>query len=126
MSYGEIKKQNYSEKGFLAENFVQNEFRVMGEHPTFSWNERNSEIEFLIKSKQGEILPIEVKSGKRTAAKSLSVYTERYNPKKTIKLIGNRGNEDLENIAWPIYYAQYLKKLIFQEYDTQDTKRVSK
>ncbi len=44
----------------------------MGISPTYSWQEGESEIEFLIKSNKGDIYPVEVKSGKRTKAKSLN------------------------------------------------------
>ena len=45
-----------------------------------SWKERNSEIEFLKQSSDGKIVPIEVKAGSRTQAKSLAQYILKYNP----------------------------------------------
>ena len=106
LSYTEHQVQNFSYKGYLAENFVQNELRVIGYYPTYSWNVKESEVEFLFKTGAGEIIPIEVKSGKRTKAKSLQSYINRYNPVKTLKLIGSAGgNEDPVNLVWPLYYA---------------------
>jgi len=68
---------------------------------------------FFDRTQAGEIIPIEVKSGTRTRAKSLKFYSERYNPSKTIKLIGSVGgnNEDKTNLVWPLYYAQFLTKV---------------
>ncbi|MDC0980388.1 DUF4143 domain-containing protein, partial [Bdellovibrionales bacterium] len=111
VTYSEVVDQKFYEKGFIAENFVQNELRLIGYYPTFSWQEGKSEIEFIYKSKSGNFFPLEVKSGKRTKAKSLRVYEEKYQPQKSIKLIGNKGSESKKNIVWPLYYAQYIKSL---------------
>lgn len=112
ITYQEVLEQKLSFKGFIAENFVQNELRVIGEFPTYSWKEQSSEIEFILKSRNGDFYPLEIKSGKRTRAKSLSVYRDKYMPLKNIKLSGNKGNEDKESIRWPLYYTCYLYKVL--------------
>jgi predicted AAA+ superfamily ATPase len=66
----------------IAENFVQNEWVAQGGGPTYSWEYARSEIEFIVKSATDALIPIEVKSGKRTRAKSLGVYVQRYSPQK--------------------------------------------
>ena len=113
LSYKEHRNQGFNYKGYIAENFVQNELVAQFGSPTFSWEFARSEIEFLFKGAAGDIIPIEVKSGKRTRAKSLAVYTQRYQPIKTIKLIGSTGSlEKQEAIVLPLYYASKIKKLI--------------
>ncbi len=111
ISYNEVVQQGFFQKGFIAENFVQNELRAMGIYPTFSWQEGKSEMEFIWKSGDGEFYPLEVKSGKRTKAQSLRVYKEKYKPNKTIKLIGGRGSEDPNTIVWPLYYVSFLSRV---------------
>lgn len=108
ISYAEQIQQKIDFKGFIAENFVQNELRSFGYYPTYSWNEGESEVEFLIKTSKGEIYPLEVKSGKRTQAKSLRVYKQKYHPKKTIKLVGAQGGSDEHDIVWPLYDAKFV------------------
>lgn len=66
-------------KGFFAENFVAQEFLAAGVRQLFSWQGRNSEIEFL-REVDNQVLPIEVKSGNVTQAKSLRVYAQKYHP----------------------------------------------
>lgn len=50
-------------------------------------------------------MPVEVKSGKHTRAKSLTSYVNRYHPEKAIKLTGtpdeasNRGSHDIPDAA---------------------------
>lgn len=92
-------------KGFFAENFVAGEFMAAGEHVLYSWLERNSEIEFLIE-REGDIIPVEVKSGSRTKAQSLRQYLLRYSPHRAIKISGNPisfNDGPVENV--PLYYS---------------------
>ena len=106
LSYKEHRDQGFNYKGYIAENFVQNELIAKYGSPTYSWEYARSEIEFLFKHDNGAIFPIEVKSGKRTRAKSLDVYVKRYQPEKTIKLIGSRGSlDDQKALVLPLYYA---------------------
>ena len=113
ISYQEHRQQSFEYKGYLAENFVQNELRAAGYYPTYSWEFRQAEIEFLFKTTSGEIIPVEVKSGRRTQAKSLRSYIDRYNPRRTLKLIGSVGSSEKQekNMVWPLYYAARLKML---------------
>jgi len=109
-TYKEIKQQNYEYKGYVAENFVQQELTAIGVEPSFSWNDARAEIEFILATDEGEIVPVEVKSGKRTRAKSLASYIEKCAPSKTFKLTGTQGSSPLEktNIVMPLYFTQYL------------------
>jgi uncharacterized protein len=56
------------------------------------------------------MIPIEVKSGKHTRAKSLASYVEKCAPSKTFKLTGTQGSPASEkiHIVMPLYYIQYL------------------
>ncbi len=108
--YKEIKQQGYEYKGYIAENFVQQEFAAMGIEPSFSWVDARAEIEFIVTNKEGLPVPVEVKSGKRTRAKSLQSYIAKCAPHKTIKLTGTQGSpsEEQVNIVLPLYYAEYI------------------
>ena len=70
-------------KGYFAENFTAQEFVSAGVSKLYAWKERNSEIEFLRVIK-GNIVPVEVKSGNRTKAKSLQQYRKKYAPLSAI------------------------------------------
>ncbi|MDQ6967978.1 MAG: ATP-binding protein [Mariprofundaceae bacterium] len=112
LNYAEHKAQNFSYKGYLAENFVQNELRCQGYYPTYAWQLKEAEIEFLYKNARGEVIPVEVKSGQRTQAKSLKSYIQQYRPVKTVKLVGVAGGTQNEtDLVWPIYYTAMLKRL---------------
>ncbi len=110
LSYKEHREQGFNYKGYIAENFVQNELIAKHGSPTYSWEYARSEIEFLFKHDSGRVFPIEVKSGKRTRAKSLGVYVQRYQPEKTIKLIGSQGSiENPDALVLPLYYVSKLE-----------------
>ena len=102
--------QNYGIiRGYFAENFVAQELRASGSAKLHSWQSRNSEIEFL-KQQNSRIVPIEVKSGVRTQAKSLAQYIKTYTPEIAIKLSGKplnlKGGSVLKNL--PLYMAGML------------------
>lgn len=109
-SYKELKQQEYQYKGYIAENYVQQELFAQGLSPTFSWGEARAEIEFIVADKDGNIIPVEVKSGSRTRAKSLTSYIHKYKPLKTIKFVGSQGSDPLEkiNLVYPLYYSEYV------------------
>ena len=69
-----------SYKGFFAENFVAQEFLCAGSTSLYSWQENRSELEFL-REVDGHAMPIGVKSGRVTHAKSLKVFCDKYHPK---------------------------------------------
>lgn len=77
-------------------------------------SDARAEIEFIITDEEGNVVPIEVKSGKRTRARSLQSYIEKCSPHKTIKLTGTQGSgiEEQTNIVMPLYYAEYVLKRI--------------
>lgn len=112
ISYREIKNQGYEYKGYIAENFVQQEFTAIGIEPSFSWQDARAEIEFIVTNDDGQIVPVEVKSGKRTRARSLQSYIEKCQPHKTIKLAGTQGSPSTEqrHIVLPLYFAQYVPR----------------
>jgi Predicted ATPase (AAA+ superfamily) len=91
-------------KGGMAENYVNIQLRC-NEYRTYYWeSERGAEVDFIIQ-REGEIIPIEVKSADNTRAKSLKVYMETYKPKYAIKISAkNFGFEDSKKIV-PLYAA---------------------
>lgn len=85
INYSEIlTDKNEMYKGVLTENFVACEFfSKFKEIYYYTFNKY--EIDFLIKI-DGDIIPVEVKSGRRVNAKSLKEYVNKYNPKYSIIL----------------------------------------
>lgn len=110
IGYRELKIQGFEYKGFIAENYVQQELVAAGVDPTFSWFDARAEIEFIVSDPNGSIIPIEVKSGKRTRARSLASYQQKCTPLKTIKLTGTQGSDPLEQVqlVYPLYFTEFM------------------
>lgn len=91
-------------KGGMVENYVNVQLTTNG-YSTYYWeSERGAEIDFVIQ-RDGELIPIEVKSADNTKAKSLKVYMDTYKPAYAIKLSAkNFGFEDNKKIV-PLYAA---------------------
>lgn len=72
-------------KGGMAENYVNSQL-VMNGYRTYYWeSDRGAEVDFVIQ-RDGNLIPIEVKSADNTRAKSLNVYIKTYEPKYAIKI----------------------------------------
>lgn len=73
-------------KGALAEQFVMQQLRLKSDSYIGYWtNERSTaEVDFIVQD-EGEIIPIEVKSGENTKAKSFRLFYEKYQPSKAIR-----------------------------------------
>jgi len=93
-------------KGFFAENFVAQELLTAGTKNLYCWQEGRSEIEFL-QERAGNIIPIEVKSGIITRAKSLQIFAAKYQPQHSIILSGQNLFIDTATkvYRYPLYLA---------------------
>ena len=112
LTYADQRAQDFAFKGYVAENFVQTELSARVAYPTFAWEQAQAEVEFLHRARDGGIVPVEVKSGGRTRARSLRSYLARYQPRRAVKLAGGPGGDgDGPVEAWPLYYAQHLRDL---------------
>ena len=96
-----------SYQGYIAENFVAQELRAAGERTLYCWQGRTAEVEFLLE-REGEIVPVEVKSGWVTQSKSLKVYTERYCPPRAYILSANNASRKNIHRHLPLYAAGRL------------------
>jgi predicted AAA+ superfamily ATPase len=91
-------------KGGMTENNVHVQLAING-YSTYYWESaRGAEVDFIIQ-RDGQLIPIEVKSADNTKAKSLKIYMATYHPAYAIKLSAkNFGFEDGKKIV-PLYAA---------------------
>ena len=96
-------------KGGLAENYIVSQLLMNTDELYYYKDDKNIEIDFIIKE-NSDIIPIEVKAGKRTKSNSLNNYIQKYNPKYAIRLsMKNFGFEN--NIkSIPLYAAFCIKE----------------
>lgn len=98
-----------SYQGYVAENFVAQEFRAAGVRDLYGWRGRTSEVEFLLEGSEN-VTPVEVKSGRVTRAKSLSVYIERYHPQNAYILSARNAAAQNGRQGIPLYRAGGLAR----------------
>ncbi len=106
-------QQDYgSTKGYFAENLVAQALTHSDHEPLYAWNEGKAEIEFL-KTDQDRIIPIEVKSGLRTKAKSLHVFKQKYNPDHVIKCTAHPLVRDTTSrqLSVPLYMVECIRHM---------------
>lgn len=91
-------------KGGMAENYVDLQLTING-YRTYYWeSEREAEVDFIIQ-REGNLIPIEVKSADNTKAKSLKVYMDAYKPEYAIKLSAKNFAFEDNKKTIPLYAA---------------------
>ena len=92
-------------RGALAENYVAQALRAGG-HQLYYWTSETpaAELDFVLQ-KEGKIIPVEVKPGKNTHARSLKHFRNLYQPEMALRL--SEKNFGLEEgvFAVPLYAA---------------------
>jgi hypothetical protein len=96
-------------KGYFAESFAAQEFKYAGLENIYCWREKKAEVEF-VREVEGEVIPIEIKSGWVTQAKSLKVFADKYAPPyrvvmsaRNFKLADNGKHHN-----YPLYLAAHF------------------
>jgi uncharacterized protein len=100
-----------SYQGYFAENFVAQEFNCSGAKELYCWRESTAEVEFL-REKDGEVLPVEIKSGWVTQAKSLRIFAKKYEPRyRTILSANNLFIDKVNKVRrYPLYLAHRFQE----------------
>lgn len=97
--------------GAITEQYVLQEFKTLGDLPTFYWASNRAELDFLIQY-QNNIIPVEAKATINLQAKSLKSFRQKFNPKISIRtsLADFKENNGLFNI--PLYDIENVKGII--------------
>jgi predicted AAA+ superfamily ATPase len=108
-----ILNSDFSFKGPLNESFVlQQLVPQLDFMPNYFSFDREKEIDFVVQTKNGEIVPIEVKSGSGKRAISFKQYIEKFNPETAVRLSSNGYVKDGKVTNIPLYLASKLLDLI--------------
>lgn len=89
-------------KGGMVENYV-NQTLIVNGYKTYYWtSDRGAEVDFVIQ-KDGQIIPIEVKSADNVKSKSLGVYMSQYKPSYAIKISSKNFGFENNKKTIPLY-----------------------
>jgi len=90
-------------KGALTENYVASVLVSNGYTPYYWESEGKAEIDFLIQTKQGAVIPVEVKSAENVRSKSLLQFISRYNPQFSIRISAKNFGFENKIKSVPLY-----------------------
>lgn len=72
--------------GMLTENYVAASLKYNNLNLNYWHNDGESEVDFILQSTKGIIIPLEVKASNHTKSKSLNNYINEYKPKYSIRV----------------------------------------
>ena len=102
-----LLEKNKMYSGVLAENYVATELMLKTKE-LFYYTFANYEIDFLINI-GGDIIPIEVKAGRRNTSKSLNEYISKYKPQFAIRISSKNFGFENNIKSVPLYAVFCIK-----------------
>lgn len=105
---------NYTEfKGALTENAILQSLVAQNNDvmPYYWSSENRAEVDFILQFPT-QVVPVEVKSDTRISGKSLSVYTNKFNPPFRIRFLMNNLKENDGLLSCPIPLTDWLYKIV--------------
>lgn len=93
-------------KGAFCENHVAQELRQSRGKALYCWASNTAEVEFMLEL-DGQVLPVEVKSGKSGKLKSLNVFAQKYAPPYRTRLSARNFeiNHKTAMHSYPLYLS---------------------
>lgn len=96
--------------GMLTENYVASSLKYNDLNLNYWKNDYESEVDFILQSQRGLIIPLEVKAGNHTKSRSLNNYMQEYNPKYAIRVSTKNFGFDNNIKSVPLYAVFCIKK----------------
>ncbi len=90
-------------KGALTENYVASALVSNGYLPYYWESKGKAEIDFLIQTKHGMVIPVEVKSAGNVRSKSLQQFISKYNPQYSIRISAKNFGFENKIKSIPLY-----------------------
>ena len=90
-------------RGALTENYVCSALAMNNYTSYYFEKNQTLEIDFVIQDKEGNIIPVEVKSAEHVRATSLNNYIKKYSPKYSIRVSGKNFGFEKGIKSVPLY-----------------------
>lgn len=103
-------------KGALTEQYVLQQLLVNPENDIFYWTAENAtaELDFLIQTEE-KIIPMEVKAEENLRAKSLRVFTEKYDSKDAVRVSMSDFRQQDWMTNFPLYNIENLNRYLQEQ-----------
>lgn len=95
-------------RGALAENYVMQQLVSHDVLPHYWGTASRAEVEFVVRDREGNVVPIEVKSGTNVRSSSLGVYRRAYEPRYAVRISTRNFGFEGGIRSVPLYAACYL------------------
>lgn len=95
-------------RGALAENYVLQQLTAAGLAPHYWGTLNRGEVEFIVRDGDGDVIPIEVKSGSNVTARSLTAYRTKYRPRYAVRISARNFGVEGDMHSVPLYAARTL------------------
>lgn len=96
--------------GMLTENYVASSIKYNNLNLNYWKNEYDSELDFILQSEKGLIIPLEVKTSNHTKSRSLNNYMNEFKPKYGIRLSSKNFGFKNNIKSVPLYAAFCIDK----------------
>ena len=90
-------------KGALAENYIMQALVTNGFTPYYWSSPGKAELDFIIQDRQGDVIPLEVKSADNVKAKSLKSFVSLYQPPYAIRVSAKNFGYENKIQSIPLY-----------------------
>jgi len=90
-------------KGALTENYVASALVSNGYIPYYWESDGKAEIDFLIQTQKGAVIPVEVKSAENVRSKSLQQFISRYTPQFSSRISAKNFGFENKIKSIPLY-----------------------
>ncbi|KAF5082686.1 AAA domain protein [anaerobic digester metagenome] len=90
-------------KGALTENYVMQALVANGFAPYYWTSPGKAELDFVFQDRQGNVIPLEVKSAENVKAKSLKLFMSLYRPPYSIRVSGKNFGFENNIKSIPLY-----------------------
>ena len=101
--------------GMLTENYVASSLKFNGLNLNYWKNDYDSELDFILQSEKGLIIPLEVKTSNHTKSRSLNNYMNEFIPKYGIRLSSKNFGFKNNIKSVPLYAAFCINKQSLDE-----------
>ena len=98
-------------RGGMVENYIMQQLKAAGIEPYYWGISSKSEVDFLVRNRQGAVIPLEVKSGGNVTARSLEAYRKSYAPPYLLRASTKNFGISSGVVSLPLYFAFVLDQL---------------
>ena len=96
--------------GMLTENYVATSLKINGLNLNYWKNDYDSEVDFILQTEKGNIIPLEVKTSTHVKARSLNNYINEYKPLYAIRVSAKNFGFKNNIKSVPLYAVFCLNK----------------